>query len=234
MIDQKILSIVIPVYNEKNTIVELLNRIRAVDLDIVKKQIIIVDDGSTDGTRDLLALQSDCMVVLQPKNSGKGAALRRGFEEATGTWVLVQDADLEYDPEDYKKLLAVAEKDNAPVVYGSRLLGRRLCAIKTSGVFFLLGGYALTLLTNILYRTKLTDEPTCYKLFRRSVLESVTLTCSRFEFCPEVTAKIARQHIPIVEVPISYHPRSAEEGKKIRLSDGWEAIITLIKYRFVD
>ena len=232
MANLETLSIVIPVYNEVKTIAILLDKIRAVQLPNTAKEIIIVDDGSSDGTREFLKTLTDCHVIVQEKNQGKGAALRRGFQEATGTWVLVQDADLEYDPEDYQVLLAEAREKKAQVVCGSRLRGRAWKDVKVSTMGFLLGGIFLTVLTNILYRTRLTDEPTCYKLFRRDLLMGIPLKCNRFEFCPEVTAKVARQHIPIYEVPIRYYPRSEAEGKKIKFRDGWEAIVTLLKYRF--
>lgn len=225
------LSIVIPVYNERTTILEVVTRVRAAHMPGVTKEIIIVDDGSTDGTRDVLKTFSDCQVLLQEKNQGKGAALRRGFAIATGEWVIVQDADLEYNPDEYQALLSYAQTHDAPVVYGSRRLGKKLRDNASTHVIFLWGGLSVTWFTNLLFRTRLTDVPTCYKLFRRDVLCQLPLTCSRFEFCPEVTAEIAKRGIPIAEVPISYTPRSLEEGKKIRLRDGIEALWTLIRCR---
>ncbi|MEK7623163.1 MAG: glycosyltransferase [Patescibacteria group bacterium] len=225
------LSIIIPAFNEERTILELVARVKAVSLPNVAKQIIIVDDGSTDGTREILKALTDCTVIFQEKNQGKGAALRRGFATATVEWVIVQDADLEYDPNEYGKLLEYAQTHHAPVVYGSRLLGKKLSEAESSSRWFLAGGLLVTWFTNLLYRTKLTDVPTCYKLFKRELLGSLDLACSRFEFCPEITAKLARQNLSIAEVPITYTPRDRAEGKKIKLRDGFEAFWTLLKYR---
>jgi glycosyltransferase involved in cell wall biosynthesis len=223
------LSIVIPCYNEKETILKLLEKVEAVDLGDVEKEIIIVDDKSTDGTRELLKSQnSDHKLVLHGENRGKGYALRTGFEHVTGDIVIIQDADLEYDPEDYKQLIQPIVEGKARVVYGSRERKKN----EPSGKLFLLGGKFLTWLTNVLYGSDLTDEPTCYKVFDATLLKEIPLTCRRFEFCPEVTAKILKRGIDIAEEPISYYPRSKEQGKKINWRDGFEAVWTLIKYRF--
>jgi len=229
-----ILSIIIPVYNEKNTILEILKKIEQVDLNDFSfgKEIIIVDDCSTDGTKEILdKLGNKYKIIYQPKNQGKGAAIRTGLEYVSGDYLIIQDADLEYDPKDYKKLLAFSLKNKAKVVYGSRLLNPHN---KFSHLSFYLGGIFLNLATNLLWRTKITDESTCYKLFKTETIKSIPLKCQRFEFCPEITAKIAKRGIKIYEVPISYYPRHLKEGKKIKWSDGLVALWTLIKYKFVD
>lgn len=226
------LSVIIPVYNEKETISRLIQRVQAVAVD---KEIIIVDDGSKDGTSEvlkkiaLLHSPKDLKVVFMEKNSGKGAAIRRGIKEVQGDIVIIQDADLEYDPFEYPKLIKPIVEGKTSVVYGSRILGSRA---KSSWSFYL-GGRVLSLLANLLYNARITDEPTCYKLFRAEVLKEIPLTCTGFEFCPEVTAKVRKAGYRIMEVPISYHPRKISEGKKIRLKDGLIAIWTLLKYRFL-
>lgn len=227
------LTIVVPVFNEKNTIEEILRRLEKVDLGAVQKEIIIVDDGSDDGTREILKrYEAEYKIIYHPKNLGKGAAVRAGFAESSGDYVVVQDADLEYDPEDFKKMVEVAERKGADAVYGSRRLGGGAKKNPKAGALYYFGGVLLSELANLLYGTKITDEPTCYKMVSRKALEKLNLTANGFEFCPEITAKIARLKIPIYEVPISYHPRSKKEGKKIKLRDGLIAIWTLIKYRF--
>ena len=228
------LSIIIPVYNEKNTISEILKKIEEVTLKELnfEKEIIIVDDGSTDGTRDILnRLEKNYKIIYHPKNQGKGAAIRIALKEVSGDYVIIQDADLEYDPKDYKKLLEFALKNNAQVVYGSRLLNHHN---KFSHISFYLGGIFINWLTNFLYRIKITDESTCYKFFKTETIKSIPLKCERFEFCPEVTAKIAKRGIKIYEVPINYYPRYINEGKKIKWRDGLVALWTLIKYKFID
>jgi glycosyltransferase involved in cell wall biosynthesis len=224
---KEFVSVIVPVYNEAAHLNELL---RAIHASPVKKEIIIVDDGSTDGTREKLqALPSrdDVTVVFHEKNFGKGAAIRTALAYARGEYVLIQDSDLEYDPQDYPKLLRPLEGGKANVVYGVRP------DRPERGLRFFLGAKFLTHLTNVLYRAGIHDEATCYKVVRRSLLARLHLQCRRFEFCPEVTAKLCRLGEKIEEVPISYHPRSAVEGKKIRHSDGWLAIWTLIRYRFL-
>lgn len=227
------LSIVIPVFNENNTIAEILKRIEAADLG-VEKEIIIVDDFSTDGTRDFLrSLENRHKIIYQPKNLGKGAALRAGFKQAAGDWLVVQDADLEYNPNDFKAMLKPIIEAGALVIYGSRRLGNSYFRRRHSGYIYAFGGIFITWFTNLLYGTKITDEPTCYKMFKTDLLKSINLECERFEFCPEITAKIARRGIKIHEVPISYQPRYKSEGKKIDWRDGLEALWTLLKYRFI-
>ena len=220
------MSVIVPVYNE---LLHLEDLLRAVLASPVKKEVIIVDDGSTDGTREkLLALphNDDVTIVFHERNCGKGASIRTALSYARGEYVLIQDSDLEYDPADYPALLRPLQGGNTNVVYGVRP------DRPERGLRFFLGAKFLTYLTNFLYGTRIHDEATCYKLFRRSVLNTVRLECRRFEFCPEVTSKLCRMGEKIEEVPISYNPRSAEEGKKIRHSDGWLAIWTLIRYRF--
>lgn len=219
-------SVIVPVYNEAAHIEELL---RAIQASPSKKEIILVDDGSTDGTRE--KLQSlppldDVTIVFHERNFGKGAAVRTALTYARGEYVLIQDSDLEYDPQDYPALLKPLEEGRANVVYGVRP------DRPERGMRFFLGAKLLTHLTNFLYGAGIHDEATCYKVFRRSVLLQIRLDCRRFEFCPEVTSKLCRLGEKIAEVPISYFPRSAVEGKKIRHSDGWLAIWTLFRYRF--
>lgn len=217
-----------PVFNENKTLKEIVRRVQEVP---INKEIIIIDDGSTDGTREALKeLKADNIrIILHEKNKGKGSAIRTGLGMATGDIVVIQDADLEYDPMDYLKLVPLIESGKAQVVYGSRILGSK----ERSYHRYYLGGRLLTLLTNIIYGLKITDEPTCYKMFKKEVMDRLKLDCTGFEFCPEVTAKVARLGYAIYEVPISYHPRSFEEGKKIKWKDGLIGIWTLLKYRFL-
>jgi glycosyltransferase involved in cell wall biosynthesis len=226
------LSVIIPVYNERNTIQEVLRRVRRVDLGDIDKEIIVVDDGSTDGTRDILSMEEDSVtrVVRHQENQGKGAALSTGIKLATGDLVIFQDADLEYDPEDYPKLISPVVKGKAEVVYGSRFTGER----RNMLFWHYLGNRFLSFLTNLLYNTTLSDMETCYKLFKREVIGSIEIKSKRFDVEPEVTAKVLKKRIRIYEVPISYAGRELEEGKKITWRDGLPALWALIKYRFVD
>lgn len=227
------LSIIIPVYNEKNTIAKILAKIDALDLGETQKEVIIVDDFSTDGTRDILkGLGDKFRVICHEKNKGKGFAIRSGLVFVTGDLVVFQDADLEYDPNDLKLLLEKIKSPGVSAVYGSRRLHGNYFNERHSGHIFALGGIFLTWLTNLLFKTGITDEPTCYKMFRADLLKNLNLQCQRFEFCPEVTAKIAKKGIKIHEVPINYYPRHKNEGKKINWKDGLEAIWTLFKNRF--
>jgi len=250
------LSIIIPVYNEKNTILKILQRIKEVDLGDIEKEIVIIDDYSIDGTREILKEFTEkhgyqqksaenypsnsvdisdnqsliLKVIYHNENLGKGSAIRTGIKYITGDIVLIQDADLEYDPQDYQKLIQPILDGEYKVVYGSRNLGNN----KKSGFVYYIGGRFLSTLANLLYGTNITDEPTCYKVFKADVLKNLDLKCGRFEFCPEVTAKVARQGIKIHELPISYQPRSVKEGKKIKFKDAVQAAWTLIKYKFKD
>lgn len=224
------LSIIIPVYNEENHIEKIIPQVQKAPIKI-KSEIIIVDDGSTDKTVNILkkyAGQRNLKIVLQPKNRGKGAAIREGLKYVTGDFILIQDADDEYSVSDYPKILEPMLNHKADVVYGSRFLG------KITGMRWqnFLANKILTITANILYGLHLTDEATAYKAFRRQVIKSIKLKCEKFEFCPEVTAKVAKAGFEIVDVPIKYSGRSVQAGKKIKLKDAFSAFWTLVKYRF--
>jgi glycosyltransferase involved in cell wall biosynthesis len=225
------LSVVIPVYNEKNTIAEILRKVQATRL---ASEIILVDDGSTDGTREILrALDPSpgLTVLYHEKNMGKGAALRTGFQKAGGDVILVQDADLEYSPAEYPALLEPIECGQADVVYGSRFLGSKR---RVTMFWHMVANQLLTLSTNILYNSILSDMETGYKVFRADMLRSVRLRANRFDFEPEITAKMLKRKARLFEVPISFNPREYDQGKKISLSDAFTAIWALLKYRFLD
>ncbi|MEE9403745.1 MAG: glycosyltransferase family 2 protein [Algisphaera sp.] len=224
------LSIVIPIFNEVSTLETLIARVRAVDIPL-SKELLLVDDGSTDGTRDLLAKleqEPDITVVLHEHNRGKGAALRTGFKRATGDLVMIQDADLEYDPQDYPKLLKPFLDGKADVVYGSRFAGGE--SHRALYFWHSLGNRFITLLSNMFTNINLTDMETCYKVFKRELIQSIDLKENRFGIEPEITAKIARKHARIYEVGVSYAGRTYEEGKKIGWRDGCRAIWCILKY----
>jgi glycosyltransferase involved in cell wall biosynthesis len=228
----RLLSIIVPVYNEEKTLLPLLRKVQSVKLLGLKKQILVVNDGSTDGTsRILQKIRIPGGMILQhEKNRGKGAAIRTAIPHTKGDIVIIQDADLEYDPNDYKAVLAPILNGSADVVYGSRFLGVHRAFLFLHYV----GNKALTLLTNMLYDTVLTDMETCYKAFKGDLLRSLRLRSNRFDFEPEVTAKVLKRHCKLFEVPISYHGRGFEEGKKITWRDGLVAFFCLIRYRFMD
>lgn len=225
------LSVVIPVYNEVKNIGEILKRVQSTQL---ANEIIVVDDGSKDGTRDVLQGlngQTDVRVILHERNQGKGAAVVTGIKAAQGDILLIQDADLEYDPRDYQTLLQPIQEGLADVVYGSRFLG---APHRVTMFWHMIANKMLTLMTNILYNTILTDMETGYKVFRREVIEGINIRAKRFDFEPEFTAKVLKRHHRIFEVPISFNPRDYSQGKKIKLKDAFEAVWTLLKYRFID
>jgi len=230
------LSILIPVYNEAKTIVQLLQMVADAPAASLKKELIIVDDGSSDGTTEILkslnSSQYKARIYYHEKNQGKGAALRTAQAHATGEIILIQDADLEYDPKEYPELLRPIIEGRADVVYGSRLCGGR--PTRAFKILHWFGNQFLSLLTNILYDTTLTDMETCYKVFRAPIFKAVTIKSNRFDFEPEITAKILKQGIRLYEIPISYHGRDYAEGKKITWTDGFAAVFALLKYRFMD
>ena len=225
------LSIIIPIFNERRTVAELVARVEAAPVFDYSKEIILVDDGSTDGTSQLLgrlAAAHDAILLRHEKNRGKGAAVKTALARASGDLVLIQDADLEYDPAEYPRMLA-AYTPQTPVVYGSRNVK------KTNRGYshYVLGAALLTRFTNLLFGSKLTDVYTCYKLFPRTVVNSLTLRQNRFSFEAEITAKLLKNNVPITEVPINYYPRSFPDGKKIRFRDGVAGAWTIAKEKFI-
>ncbi len=225
----RLLSVIVPVYNERVTVAEVIRRIRAVDVP-VDIEVIVVDDGSSDGTDKVLTALGDSTVrvLTHPVNKGKGAAVRTGMASARGDLLLIQDADLEYDPADWPRLLEPILRGKARVVYGSRFTGER----KNMLPLHWIGNRFLSLVTNVLYSSTMSDMETCYKLFDRQVLEGMTIESDKFDFEPEITAKVLRRGFRIYEVPISYAGREVNEGKKITWRDGVGALRALIKYRF--
>ena len=232
----KTLSILIPVFNERQTLIEVLEAVIKADTLGLQKELVIVDDGSTDGTRDILR-DLDCerysaRVFFHEKNQGKGAALRTAQQNATGDIVLIQDADLEYDPREYAELLKPILEDHADVVYGSRLSGGK--PTRAFKIAHLLGNRFLSFMTNLLYDCTLTDMETCYKVFKAQFFKNVIIRSNRFDFEPEITAKILKQKARVYELPISYYGRDYAEGKKITWKDGFAAIWALVRFRFAD
>jgi len=226
------LSIIIPVYNEKNTVNKIIQQVQNVELDM-EKEIILIDDGSTDGTREILKNLEypNVKVKLHEKNQGKGSALQTGFSLATGDFVIIQDADLEYDPREYPVLLTPLLDGRADAVYGSRFLGG---PHRVLFFWHYIGNKFLTTLSNMLSNLNLTDMETCYKVFRKEILDKITIKSKRFGIEPEITMKLARQNCRIYEVPISYSGRDYTEGKKIGWKDGVAAIFHLFRFRFFD
>jgi len=225
-----LLSVVMPVFNERDTVEEIIRRTLAIPL---RTQLVVVDDCSTDGTRDILAtLQRELgfTLVLQPQNAGKGSALRRGFQEVRGDLVVIQDADLEYSPEEFPQLIELICQGRADVVYGSRFLGKHRVFMFTH----YMGNKLLTMATNVLYNTMLTDMETCYKVMRTEVLRSMALEANGFGIEPELTAKIFKRGYRVYEVPITYDGRGYDEGKKIGWRDGFVALWVLLKFRFTE
>src|SRR5712691_257897 len=223
------LSVVMPVYNERATVREVIGRVLAVPIDI---ELLCIDDGSSDGSREILAEfhqnHPQIRALLQPRNMGKGAALRRGIQEATGDFVIIQDADLEYDPADYPGLLHPLLEGKADVVYGSRFLGSG--PHRVLYFWHSVANWILTLISNALTNMNMTDMETCYKIFRREILQSIPIEEDRFGFEPDITVKIAKRHLRVYEVGISYWGRTYEEGKKIGWKDGYRALWCLVKY----
>lgn len=227
----KKITILIPVFNEVNTLSEILKKVEEADFCGLEKEIILIDDYSTDGTRDLYK-NYNYKVLYHEYNQGKGAALRTGFKEASGDIIVIQDADLEYDPKDYKPLIELLLEGKADVCYGSRLSGGK--PSRSFMFHHLLGNKFLSLLTNILYGSTLTDMETCYKAFKKDFIKDIEIKSNRFDFEPEITAKVLKRGARLFEVPISYYGREFAEGKKITWRDGIHAIIALVKFRFTD
>jgi len=229
------ISIIIPIYNEIGTLKEILDQIEKAEFCSLEKEIVMVDDASKDGTRELLKELENLnkyKIYYHAQNMGKGAAIRTALSYTTGDVIVIQDADLEYDPSDYNDLVKLIIEDKADVVYGSRLTGSK--PARSFKFLHLIGNKFLTLLTNLLYDTTLTDMETCYKAFRSDVIKNITIKSNRFDFEPEITAKVLKRKYHLYEAPISYYGRDYHEGKKITWKDGFGAIRALVKYRFLD
>ncbi len=224
-----LLSVIMPLYNEERTAAEIINRVLALPIEL---ELIIVNNGSTDDTRNIIHLfasRPNVRIIDKNANIGKGDAVIDGLRLARGKYTVIQDGDLEYDPEDFVRMIQIAEQNRAVAVFGSRIRNPE------SGISYqryLWGGKMLTILANLLFDVGITDESTCYKMVRTDIMKALNLRCRRFEFCPEIVAKLGRNKIKIYEIPVTYRPRKFEEGKKIRWMDGLEAVWTLIKYRF--
>ena len=229
------LTIIIPAFNEINTIEEIITRVNKIDF--IPIEIILVDDHSTDGSRDLIKkklYKKVTRVIYQSKNLGKGFAIKAAQKFVNGDIVIIQDADLEYNPKDYEKMVRLIIDNKAEVVYGSRVLGKnRYTSNNFTSVFRIFGNHILTIISNIINRQNLTDAHTCYKLFKSDIFKKINLEEKGFSFCPEITTKISNMKIDIIETPISYEGRNYKNGKKIRFKDAIEAIKTLIKYKFL-
>lgn len=224
-------SIIIPIYNEEKTLLEILGKVEKVDLGELKKEIILIDDYSKDNSRDILKTLKDSgkyKIIFHDRNRGKGAALQSGFREAAGDIIMIQDADLEYNPNDYLKVLQPILSDRADVCYGSRMTGNN----PVGYWYYYLGNYIISLVTRLLYGCKITDVETCYKFFKRDILDKINIKAASFDFEAEFSAKILKNKFRYAEVPISYDPRSFSEGKKISWKDGVRAIWVLVKYKF--
>lgn len=230
----KVLSIIMPVYNEARTIEKAINEVKRARLQFIKKQIIVVDDGSTDKTRDILKKiknkDKSVTIIFKEKNQGKGSAVREGLKYAYGDYIIIQDADLEYTPEDYNLMLMPVLKGYADVVYGSRFLGPHRSFL----FWHYVANKFLNFLTNFLYNTTLTDMETCFKLFKSEIIKNIKLRSNSFTIEPEITSKILKKNVRIYEVPIQYFGRGYEEGKKIKVIDGIKAFLTILWYRFFD
>lgn len=230
------LSIIIPAYNEVNTIVNVIANVKQTHLPSIDKEIIVIDDGSQDGTLQKLRDLTGIVILSHQNNRGKGAAIRTGINNATGDIIIIQDADMEYDPAEYPILLKPILENKTKVVFGSRFMpGASIQLSKYRGnKIYYLGNLFLSFFVGLLYGKKIIDMETCYKVFRREVVDGITLKADRFDFEPEITAKILKKGYNILEIPITYRPRSVTEGKKINWKDGVKALFCLIKYRFVD
>ena len=227
------ISIIIPVFNEINTLEEILEKVEKASMHSLEKEIILVDDASTDGSREFLEKLADrYKVYFHPKNMGKGAAIRTAVNHITGDIAIIQDADLEYDPDDYNDLIKLIMEDKADVVYGSRLSGGK--PSRSFKFTHFVGNKVLTLITNLLYDSTLTDMETCYKAFKADVIRNINIKSNRFDFEPEITAKVLKKKYRLYETSISYYGRDYHEGKKITWKDGITALIALVKYRFFD